>query len=142
MGSTLVFLSCSEAAMDWHRASQVLGDAFAGIIRTVHPLALNFIVTFTISGMTQIFGCAATAAAMLPVLISACEHYTAVVNPLQLALPAAVACSFSFILPTATPPNVVALALSNGLMRPLRVRDFVSNGLPLTIATSLLGAII
>merc|ERR1712039_731024 len=91
----------------------MLGNAFAGIIRSADPLMLNIIVTSTIAFMTQIFGCAATAAAMLPVLISACLHHEAVINPLQLVLPATVACSFSFTLPTASPPNVVSLAMSN-----------------------------
>merc|ERR1712050_333211 len=55
----------------------VLGNAFAGIIRSTHPLLLNIIVTFTIALMTQIFGCASTAAAMIPVFTSACLHHEA-----------------------------------------------------------------
>merc|ERR1712066_498636 len=87
-------------------------------------------------------GCASTAAAMIPVFTSACLHHDAVVNPLPLGLSATVACSFSFMLPTATPPNVIALAMSNGLLRPLRVRDFITNGLPLTLVAATLGAVL
>mmetsp|Transcript_41039 Transcript_41039/g.118844 ORF Transcript_41039/g.118844 Transcript_41039/m.118844 type:complete len:132 (-) Transcript_41039:27-422(-) len=48
--------------------------------------------------------------------------------------------SFAFLLPTATPPNVVVLAMSQDLMRPLRVRDFFLNGLPLTVLACVAGA--
>merc|ERR1711972_1005994 len=66
----------------------------------------------------------------------------ALVNPLLLLLPATIASSFAFLLPTATPSNVVVLAKSQDLSRSLRFRDFFFNGLPLTILVVVAGALL
>mmetsp|Transcript_108061 Transcript_108061/g.211758 ORF Transcript_108061/g.211758 Transcript_108061/m.211758 type:complete len:200 (-) Transcript_108061:42-641(-) len=82
----------------------------------------------------------ATAAWVLPMLVSA--SLVSVTNPLQLMLPATVACSFSFLLPTASPSNAVALGKSRDLVQPLRVRDFARAGLPLTVVVAAIGALL
>jgi len=87
---------------------------------------------FTNSGLNIVLGDA---------IASAIPH-VAVINPLALLLPATIATSFAFMLPTATPPNVVVLAKSTDLSRALRIRDFFSNGLPLTLGACILGAIL
>merc|ERR1712157_6778 len=66
----------------------------------------------------------------------------ALVNPLLLLLPATIASSFAFLMPTATPSNVVVLAKSQDLSRSLRFRDFFLNGLPLTLAVIVVGAVL
>merc|ERR1719401_2269085 len=63
-------------------------------------------------------------------------------NPLHVMLPATVACSFAFILPTATPANAVVLAKSRDLATPLRFRNFLKAGLPLTLVASVAGALL
>jgi len=117
-----------------------LGDAFAKLIPHVHSVVLDFVIIVVITLCSQVFSSIGTASAMLPVLAAASQE--AVVNPLSLMLPAAVATSFAFMLPTATPPNVVVLAKSQELPRPLRIRDFFIAGLPLTIAACFLGALL
>mmetsp|Transcript_5338 Transcript_5338/g.17386 ORF Transcript_5338/g.17386 Transcript_5338/m.17386 type:complete len:134 (+) Transcript_5338:3-404(+) len=57
-------------------------------------------------------------------------------------LPATVAPSFAFLLPPATPANVIVLAKSQDLIRPLRFRDFIGSGLPLTVAVVFVGALL
>jgi len=89
---------------------------------------------------TQMFSGIGTAATMLTALSSSAQQ--AIENPMMLLLPATVGCSLAFMMPTAMPSNVVVLAKSQELARPLRVRDFMLSGIPLTIvawaATSLL----
>jgi len=115
-----------------------MGDAFAAMIPHVHGYVQHLVIIVVITLCSQIFSSIGTAAAMLPVLAAAAQE--AVVNPLSLMLPAAIATSFTFLLPTATPPNVVVLAKSQELPRPLRIRDFFLSGLPLTMAACVVGA--
>merc|ERR1712061_889529 len=103
-------------------------------------LSLNFVIIVCVTLAVQIFSGIGIAATMLPVISSAALQ--AVVNPLLLLLPATMASSFAFLLPTATPANVVVLARSQDLSRSLRFRDFFSNGLPLTVWIILLGALL
>merc|ERR1712190_452522 len=94
-------------------------------------LSLNFVIIVCVTLAVQIFSGIGIAATLLPVISSAALQ--AVVNPLLLLLPAAIASSFAFLLPTATPSNVVVLARSQDLSRSLRFRDFFLTGLPLTV---------
>merc|ERR1712190_262250 len=68
-------------------------------------LSLNFVIIVCVTLAVQIFSGIGIAATLLPVISSAALQ--AVVNPLLLLLPATVASSFAFLLPTATPSNVV-----------------------------------
>uniref|UniRef100_A0A7S2Q8Q0 Citrate transporter-like domain-containing protein n=1 Tax=Zooxanthella nutricula TaxID=1333877 RepID=A0A7S2Q8Q0_9DINO len=117
-----------------------LGDAFAALVPHAHGVLLDFVIIVVITLCSQVFSSIGTAAAMLPVLAAASQE--AVINPLAMMLPAAVATSFAFLLPTATPPNVIVLAKSQELPRPLRIRDFFFAGLPLTIVACVLGAVL
>jgi len=118
----------------------VLGAALGQAADSASPFLLNAIIIITVSFMVQVFGCAATASTVLPIISAACTDV--LLNPLRLMLPATVACSFAYMMPMATPPNVIATALSSGLARPLRVRDFLLNGLPVTLAAVLVGAVL
>jgi len=117
-----------------------LGKSIASWTEVVSPFWLNFIIVLLISVATQVFSAVGTATTLLPALYSAAE--SAIHNPLALVLPATVACSFGFALPTATPSNVVVLAKSQDLSRPLRVRDYCCSGLPLNILVVIVGAVI
>jgi len=116
------------------------GNAVASLVPHVSSFTLQLVVIVAITLCTQIFSSIGTATAMVPVLGSSALE--AVVNPMALLLPATVATHFAFLLPTACPANVVVLAKSQDLARPLRLRDFFTNGLPLTVAACLLGALL
>jgi len=118
-----------------------LGNSLASVAKhSTSNYGLTLLIVCITSIMAQAFSAIGTAASMLPVLASASQ--IAVTNPLALLLPATVACSFAFMLPTATPANVVVLAKSQELPRSLRVRDFFLTGLPLNIAAAFVGAAI
>lgn len=86
----------------------------------------------------QIFSAVGTATTILPALQSGAQM--ALVNPLNLMLPATVACSLAFAFPTAAPANVVVLAKSQELAKPLSVRNFVRTGVPLNIVATIVAA--
>ena len=104
----------------------------AGAADGWNPLALDFAIIAAVSTAAQLFSAVGTATTVLPVMTS--TALDAVRNPLRLLLPATLACSFAFSLPTATPSNVVVLAKSQLLRRPLRARDFALAGLPVNLA--------
>jgi len=117
-----------------------MGDCFARLVPHLGNLALNFVIILCITLSVQIFSGIGIAAALFPVISSTALQ--ALINPLVLLLPATLASSFAFLLPTATPSNVVVLAKSQDLARSLRFRDFFWNGLPLTIAVIFVGALL
>mmetsp|Transcript_27214 Transcript_27214/g.57780 ORF Transcript_27214/g.57780 Transcript_27214/m.57780 type:complete len:723 (+) Transcript_27214:1397-3565(+) len=113
--------------------SVVLGNYAANIVKDLPPYVLEFVIMAFVSLAAQIFSCIGVAAAILPVLDSAALN--AVVNPLTLLLPATVATSFVFMLPTASPCNIIVLAKSQELSQSLRLRDFIKSGVPLSVIT-------
>jgi len=114
-----------------------LGSGIDDLTRNQEPLLLTFTIVLMCTICTQIFSAVGTASTLLPALNSAAQ--TSLKHPLSMLLPAAVACSFAFVLPTATPGNVIVLAKSQDLPRALRVRDFFFTGLPLTVITVFVG---
>jgi len=118
--------------------SVALGDLVGDLIPRVRPFTLHLVVVASVTLCSQFLSSISTASTMLPVLSAASVQ--AMVNPLSLMLPATVATSFAFLLPTATPPNIVVLAKSQELGRPLRFRDFFTNGLVLTLAAVFAGS--
>mmetsp|Transcript_99420 Transcript_99420/g.256958 ORF Transcript_99420/g.256958 Transcript_99420/m.256958 type:complete len:164 (+) Transcript_99420:2-493(+) len=86
------------------------------------------------------FSAIGTASTVIPLLLA--TSMDAVYNPLALTLPATIACSFAFSLPTACPPNVVVLAKSQDLPHPVRIRDFFLTGLPVNLLAIVAGAIL
>merc|ERR1712039_50880 len=117
-----------------------MGNSFAQLVPHMGTFALNLAVIVCVTLCVQVFSGIGIAATLLPVISSAALQ--AVVNPLLLLLPATMASSFAFLLPTATPSNVVVLAKSQDLSRSLRFRDFFWNGLPLTLAIIVVGALL
>jgi len=115
-----------------------LGEIIASMCQSHSGYLLNLAVIILCTLSTQIFSTVTTASTLLPALNAAAANV--LINPLAFLLPATIACSFAFMLPTATPANVIVLAKSQDLPRPLRVRDFVLSGLPITIFALLVGA--
>lgn len=118
----------SESGLD-----QVVGDWFADITKEMQSLMVTLVVLVMGSVGTQLFSAVGCATTFLPVLTSAATEV--VINPLRLSLPGTISCSLAFMLPTATPANVVVLAKSQELPKSLRVRDFILTGLPLNLAS-------
>eukprot|EP00405_Crypthecodinium_cohnii_P025597 CAMPEP_0206485976 /NCGR_PEP_ID=MMETSP0324_2-20121206/40797_1 /ASSEMBLY_ACC=CAM_ASM_000836 /TAXON_ID=2866 /ORGANISM="Crypthecodinium cohnii, Strain Seligo" /LENGTH=662 /DNA_ID=CAMNT_0053964231 /DNA_START=10 /DNA_END=1998 /DNA_ORIENTATION=- len=118
----------------------IIGNCIGQIIPHLGAYALNLCVIIVVTLACQVFSNVGAAATLLPVMASAALQ--AVVNPLRLLLPATIATSLVFLLPTATPSNVVALAKSTDLARSLRTRDFFLAGVPLTIAACLVSALL
>jgi len=117
-----------------------LGDSFAKVTGRHTAFWMQAVIILCISMVTQIFSGIGAASTMLPALSSSAME--AVENPMMLLLPATVGCSLAFMLPTAMPSNVVVLAKSQELARPLRVRDFFLNGLPLTFLSWVVASVL
>jgi len=108
-----------------------LGQGIAGWTKTQTSFWLTCSMVGLCTVFTQVFSAVGTAGTILPALNSAALN--SLRNPLSMLLPATVACSFAFCLPTAMPSNIVVFAKSQDLPRALRVRDFFWSGLPTTI---------
>ncbi|XP_063955483.1 Na(+)/citrate cotransporter-like [Lytechinus pictus] len=90
------------------------------------PLALSFIISTIVAIFTEISSNTATATIFLPIFAELAIGLE--INPLYLMLPAVIACSSSFMLPVATPPNAIAFAHGN-----LSVLDMVNAGIVMKI---------
>lgn len=117
-----------------------LGDWVSSVIDASTPLELTFVIVLICTVATQLFSAVGTATTVIPVLKAAAAR--SVHNPLGLVLPATVACSFAFMLPTATPANVVVLAKSRDLTSPIRMRDFFLTGLPVNLVMLVIGSLL
>mmetsp|Transcript_112857 Transcript_112857/g.350319 ORF Transcript_112857/g.350319 Transcript_112857/m.350319 type:complete len:601 (+) Transcript_112857:77-1879(+) len=110
-----------------------VGEALTGM-----PVFLQtFVIVAVTSVFTQIMGGISFAAISLVVLSS--TSLQQLVNPMTLLLPATVANSFAFSIPTATPPLAVVFAKSMDLTKPLTFSAFSKAGIPLNILMAILG---
>merc|ERR1712194_31775 len=90
-----------------------LGDWLATVVDSESDVVLTFLLILVCTLSTQVFSALGTATTVLPVLKAVAAR--SVHNPLALVLPATIACSFAFMLPTAAPCNIVVLAKSRDL---------------------------
>merc|ERR1712194_868495 len=90
-----------------------LGDWLATVVDSESDVLLTFLLILVCTLSTQVFSALGTATTVLPVLKAVAAR--SVHNPLALVLPATIACSFAFMLPTAAPCNIVVLAKSRDL---------------------------
>ena len=74
-------------------------------LESLPPWALVGVICVIIAGLTEVTSNMATANILLPVLAEVARANK--VNPLYLMIPAAVTCSYAFMLPVATPPNAI-----------------------------------
>jgi len=110
-----------------------VGEALTGM-----PVFLQtFVIVAVTSVFTQIMGGISFAAISLVVLSS--TSLQQLVNPMTLLLPATVANSFAFAIPTATPPLAVVLAKSMDMSKPLTFKSFSKAGVPLNLLMAVLG---
>ncbi|XP_071481195.1 Na(+)/citrate cotransporter-like [Diadema antillarum] len=103
-----------------------LGSQFT-VFGGLPPVAMALIISTIVAIFTEITSNTATATIFLPIFA---ELSTSLgMNPLYMMLPAAIACSFAFMLPVATPPNAIAFAHGQ-----LSVMDMAKAGLMMNIA--------
>ncbi|XP_054756074.2 Na(+)/citrate cotransporter-like [Lytechinus pictus] len=103
-----------------------LGGKFS-VFSSLSPSVMAIIISTIVAIFTEITSNTATATIFLPIFAEL--GISIGVNPLFLMLPAAIACSFAFMLPVATPPNAIAFAHGN-----LSVLDMVKAGVVMNIA--------
>lgn len=88
--------------------------------------AIVIIVCVLITTFTEVTSNTATATIFLPILASLGEEIH--VHPWYLMLPAAISCSFAFMLPVATPPNAIVFAGGH-----LKVKDMAKAGVGMNV---------
>ncbi len=113
------------------------------LLQGIPPVFILLTVTSLIIFLTEVTSNTATAAAFLPLLGPVAVSMD--LSPLYLVVPAALAASFAFMLPVATPPNAIVFASGK-----LQIKDMVKAGLVLnlvgivaiSIASSWLGPVL
>lgn len=96
------------------------------LLQGISPLLILLAVTTLIIFLTEVTSNTATAAAFLPLLGPVAVSMQ--LSPLYLVVPAALAASFAFMMPVATPPNAIVFASGK-----LQIKDMVKAGLVLNI---------
>ncbi|MGQ9425826.1 SLC13 family permease [Gilvimarinus sp. F26214L] len=110
--------------------SDALGQALGGL-SSLPPIVLILVVCLTVTFLTEVTSNTATSTMLMPVLAAAATG--AGMDPKLLMVPAALSASCAFMLPVATPPNVIVFSANR-----LTVREMAREGLVL----NLLGAIV
>ncbi|GBG30642.1 Solute carrier family 13 member 5 [Hondaea fermentalgiana] len=87
--------------------SIVIGSLIVDVVG-LSPLAIVAVVTVVIGILTELISNTATITLFLPILFDLAIQQE--INPMLLGLPATVAASLGFLLPTATPPAAIAFA--------------------------------
>jgi sodium-dependent dicarboxylate transporter 2/3/5 len=107
-----------------------IGNSFTSL-SSINPVVLVFIITLSLAILTEFTSNTATAQMSLPLL--AAMSVSAQINPLLLMIPATIATSLAFVMPVATPPNVIVFGTGK-----LKIKDMIKTGL----IVDLLGVII
>ncbi len=81
-----------------------LGSRLEGIT-DLHPLLLMGMICLLVTFLTEVTSNTATATVLLPVFAGNAQALG--IDPLVLMVPAALSCSFAFMLPVSTPPNAI-----------------------------------
>ncbi len=110
-----------------------LAERLAGAA-AYHPLAIVLAMCLLITFLTELTSNTATAQIFLPVMGALALSLDA--HPLLLMIPAALSCSFAFMLPVATPPNAIVFGSGR-----LSIPDMARTGLALNLLGALLTAL-
>lgn len=105
--------------------SQLVGNELK-VFANMDMWLMNFIICMIVAGTTNVTSNTASATLLMPILAQLALRTN--IHPLYLMMSSAVACSFAFMLPVATPPN--AIVFSTGY---LSIMDMVLVGLPMNI---------
>ncbi|XP_062610508.1 solute carrier family 13 member 2-like isoform X2 [Saccostrea cucullata] len=110
--------------------SKLIGEQLT-VFKDFEPWVMNLVLCFIVAGATEVTSNTAICTLMMPIMKELA--ITLEVNPLYFMFPTAIATSFAFMLPVATPPN--AVVFSYGFVR---VLDMVIAGFPLNIIAVLI----
>jgi len=105
--------------------TKYVGDQLADAAK-LSSISLQYLITCVVCFLTEITSNTATANIILPIMESV--SYSTLIHPLRLMLATTVACSFAFMLPVATPPNIVVFATGR-----VSIKDLASAGLVMNI---------
>lgn len=101
------------------------------VLQGVHIVVIVLVVTLVVIFLTEVTSNTATATLFLPVMGALAEAVD--IEPLSLMVPAAVAASFAFMLPVATPPNAIVYS-----SRYITIPQMARAGLWMNLLASLL----
>jgi sodium-dependent dicarboxylate transporter 2/3/5 len=104
-------------------------------LRAVHPLVIALVVVALVVLVTEFASNVATASGMIPVVGSLVLATGS--DPMLLALPAAMAASWGFMLPSGTGPNAIAWATGHIALPRMLKAGFLLDlaGVPLMVGT-------
>nr|AKN21486.1 slc13a-7 [Schmidtea mediterranea] len=119
-GGFALAAGCEESGL-----SPIIGNSLTYLKNLPHFIII-FIISLGVSFLTEVTSNIATATVLLPIVLNMAEAIK--MHPLILGLSSTIACSFSFCLPAANPPN--AIVFSTGRVR---VIDMASSGFMLNI---------
>ncbi|CAG2199132.1 SLC13A2_3_5 [Mytilus edulis] len=100
--------------------SKWLGNELA-VFSDLEPWLMNLVLCIVVAAATEVTSNTAICTLMMPIMAQIALQLQ--LNPLYIMFPTAIATSFSFMLPVATPPNAVVFSYGH-----LRVIDMVSTG--------------
>lgn len=121
-------MAAGEACMQ-SGLSSLLVERLKGL-EVLPEMLTVLLLCFAASMLTEVTSNAAVSSILLPVV---CRTAIARgVHPLYFAIPVTIGCSFSFMLPAATPPNAIVYDLGN-----LRIPDMAKPGLMMNMLCSL-----
>ncbi|OWF50269.1 solute carrier family 13 member 2-like [Mizuhopecten yessoensis] len=106
-----------------------LGDKLA-VFSSFEPWVMNLILCYIVAAATEVTSNTAICTLMMPIMAELALKLG--VNPLYLMFPTAIATSFAFMLPVATPPNAVVFSYGY-----VKVIDMVTAGFFMNIVAVL-----
>ncbi|MFI4853962.1 MAG: SLC13 family permease [Phycisphaerales bacterium JB065] len=124
-GGLAIASSFNETGLD-----QQIGLALKSVT-DLPPVLVVLILCLGVTFLTEVTSNTATATLLMPIL--AAMAIAAGLDPATYMIPAALSCSFAFMLPVATPPNAIVFGSER-----ITIRDMVRKGLWL----NLIGAVI
>lgn len=102
-----------------------------GGLELLHPLLIMMIICFAVTFLTETTSNTATTTLLMPILAAAAIG--AAIDPRLLMVPAAMSASCAFMLPVATPPNVVVFATGRFPLRTMVREGVVLNLIGLVV---------
>ncbi|GAB1602624.1 hypothetical protein Ahia01_000542000, partial [Argonauta hians] len=130
----IVWLLGGGFALAYVSRDSGLSDLISRSLTTMsgmNSLALNLCLGLIVALMTEVTSNTATATILMPIMAQLAVSIKT--NPLHLMFNAALAASFAFMLPVATPPNAIVFGTKQ-----LKVSDMVVTGFPINMMCVLL----